>query len=350
MGTLLTSQASSTAASAAADGYDPTTGTYTIGGKTYRPASSMGGDATFTGLTPGSGQQLYVQFTPGNAEGGGYAGGWSSTTGTAANNYGYPSASGFVAAPGDMPGANSITNLNIQWPDSGGALGAIERGVQGIAPVAIAALGGAEGASLLGGGASAGGAAAAAGGDTGLSTLGGSVSSAADAFGTGGAQVAGDAVSAGAAQAGAQAATAAADASTAAADQSYQSLLNSWTSDATATNAAWSANGSFLDQLTGMLTNAAGGLGSSLLNGLGSAVAGSLINKLLVGTPSIPTMPTIPALPQVQQAPSASSVVGGLGGPGAGGGAPGVAATFLSGSGGVNPQQLILGRTTLLGS
>lgn len=68
-------------------------------------------------------------------------------------------------------------------------------------------------------------------------------------------------------------------------------------------------------------------------------------------TPEIPA-PAAPAAPPEQQAakmPSASSSVGAMGGTGQAGGAPGVAQTFLTGAGGVDPNKLMLGKSTLLG-
>ena len=47
--------------------------------------------------------------------------------------------------------------------------------------------------------------------------------------------------------------------------------------------------------------------------------------------------------------PDANTFVGGMTGTGQAGGAPGVAQTFLTGPGGVDPNNLQLGKTTLLG-
>lgn len=53
--------------------------------------------------------------------------------------------------------------------------------------------------------------------------------------------------------------------------------------------------------------------------------------------------------PQASKAPSVQSVQAGQAGAGQAGGAPGVAQTFLTGAGGIDPSLLNLGKTTLLG-
>ena len=53
--------------------------------------------------------------------------------------------------------------------------------------------------------------------------------------------------------------------------------------------------------------------------------------------------------PQASKAPTAQSIQAGQAGAGQAGGAPGVANTFLTGAGGVDPSTLNLGRATLLG-
>jgi hypothetical protein len=53
--------------------------------------------------------------------------------------------------------------------------------------------------------------------------------------------------------------------------------------------------------------------------------------------------------PQASQAPGARTIQAGQAGAGQAGGAPGVASTFLTGAGGVDPHTLNLGRATLLG-
>lgn len=53
--------------------------------------------------------------------------------------------------------------------------------------------------------------------------------------------------------------------------------------------------------------------------------------------------------PQASKAPTVMSVQASQAGTGQAGGAPGVAQTFLTGAGGVDPFQLNLGKSTLLG-
>lgn len=53
--------------------------------------------------------------------------------------------------------------------------------------------------------------------------------------------------------------------------------------------------------------------------------------------------------PQASKAPTAQTLQAGQAGAGQAGGAPGVAQTFLTGAGGIDPSLLNLGRTTLLG-
>ena len=53
--------------------------------------------------------------------------------------------------------------------------------------------------------------------------------------------------------------------------------------------------------------------------------------------------------PQASKAPTASTVINGQVGAGQAGGSPGVAQTFLTGPGGIDPSLLKLGKTTLLG-
>lgn len=63
------------------------------------------------------------------------------------------------------------------------------------------------------------------------------------------------------------------------------------------------------------------------------------------GTPKV----NAPTKMQAGQTPDALGTRQGLAGAGQGGGAPGIAQTFLSGTGGVDPSLLQLGRNTLLG-
>lgn len=59
--------------------------------------------------------------------------------------------------------------------------------------------------------------------------------------------------------------------------------------------------------------------------------------------------PQAPTKLQTAQNPNAQSVRNGIAGTGQGGGSPGIAQTFLSGVGGVNPALLQLGSNSLLG-
>ena len=67
------------------------------------------------------------------------------------------------------------------------------------------------------------------------------------------------------------------------------------------------------------------------------------------GVTQKPPKPNIPAMPQASQVPDANTAVKGQAGPGQAGGSPGVAQTFLTGPGGVDPSLLNLGKSTLLG-
>ena len=77
-----------------------------------------------------------------------------------------------------------------------------------------------------------------------------------------------------------------------------------------------------------------------------AAAGGMAASSLLAPKPSAPN---VPAPPQASQAPDVAGTVKGMAGAGQGGGAPGVAQTFLTGSGGVDPSLLQLGKNTLLG-
>lgn len=74
----------------------------------------------------------------------------------------------------------------------------------------------------------------------------------------------------------------------------------------------------------------------------GASVYGALNQP---GAPKVQT----PTELQSAKSPDATSVRSALAGPGQGGGAQGIAQTFLSGAGGVNPALLQLGSNTLLG-
>jgi hypothetical protein len=92
--------------------------------------------------------------------------------------------------------------------------------------------------------------------------------------------------------------------------------------------------------------------------GISAYVAGGLLGGLLLGQMTSkpgksPQMQAAapPPLPAAQTAktPDASAVAQGLAGTGQAGGTPGVAQTFLTGPGGIDPSLLQLGKTTLLG-
>lgn len=80
---------------------------------------------------------------------------------------------------------------------------------------------------------------------------------------------------------------------------------------------------------------------------VGGMVLASTMNK----QPSFqaPPAPQAPPASQASQAPDVQGVRAGQSGQGQAGGAPGVAQTFLTGGGGVDPNQLKLDKTTLLG-
>lgn len=80
---------------------------------------------------------------------------------------------------------------------------------------------------------------------------------------------------------------------------------------------------------------------------VGGLALGTMMNK----SPSIqaPQAPSAPPTPQAAQTPQAGDALKQVQGQGQAGGSPGVASTFLTGAGGVDPSQLNLGKTTLLG-
>ena len=85
-------------------------------------------------------------------------------------------------------------------------------------------------------------------------------------------------------------------------------------------------------------------LGVAALGGLAAATYNQSTKSK--GGPAI-TAPQAP--PQASKAPTAASVLKAQQGMGQAGGAPGVAQTFLTGSGGIDPSLLQLGKSTLLG-
>jgi len=80
------------------------------------------------------------------------------------------------------------------------------------------------------------------------------------------------------------------------------------------------------------------------------ALAGVAINYMLAPKPpNIPAPPTPAPPPQPSQMPNMSVIQKQLAGAGQAGGAPGIGQTMLTGPGGVDPNQLTLGKNTLLG-
>jgi len=65
--------------------------------------------------------------------------------------------------------------------------------------------------------------------------------------------------------------------------------------------------------------------------------------------PDMPALAPPVAPPQASKAPDAASVLKNTKTPTGGAGAPGVAGTFLTGAGGIDPNNLLLGKNTLLG-
>ena len=83
---------------------------------------------------------------------------------------------------------------------------------------------------------------------------------------------------------------------------------------------------------------------------IGGAVLGGLLgSQKEQPSMQMPQMPAAPPEPQAAKAPDSQTVRAGQAGMGQAGGAPGVADTFLTGAGGIDPKLLALGRTTLLG-
>lgn len=88
--------------------------------------------------------------------------------------------------------------------------------------------------------------------------------------------------------------------------------------------------------------------------GITAYVAAGMVGAFIgsqTGKSKTPAMQSAVAPPasQAAKAPDASSVAAGQAGAGQAGGAPGVAQTFLTGPGGIDPSLLNLGKTSLLG-
>jgi hypothetical protein len=77
-------------------------------------------------------------------------------------------------------------------------------------------------------------------------------------------------------------------------------------------------------------------------------VVGSFLSSQ-TNKPKTPALEQPAPPPQASKVPEASQVAAGQAGAGQAGGSPGVAQTFLTGPGGVDPSLLQLGKTTLLG-
>lgn len=92
-----------------------------------------------------------------------------------------------------------------------------------------------------------------------------------------------------------------------------------------------------------------GGDSSKLLPLLGGALVGVALASRQKAM-SMPQVATPDALPQASKAPDASSVLTSLLGTGQAGGSPGIAQTFLTGSGGVDSKSLTTTKKQLLGS
>ncbi len=83
-----------------------------------------------------------------------------------------------------------------------------------------------------------------------------------------------------------------------------------------------------------------------------ASAAGGMLLGAMQQQPSIPA-PMAPPAPPASQAASAPQVQGvqsAMSGTGQAGGAPGAASTMLTGTGGVDPNSLTLGKKTLLGA
>jgi hypothetical protein len=107
----------------------------------------------------------------------------------------------------------------------------------------------------------------------------------------------------------------------------------------------------------GGATATAGGLGAAGTTGLTSAQeiqlglsAASLAKTALTPTASVGTVAPATQVPNGPESQGASAAQAMMAGTGQAGGAPGVAQTLLTGTGGIDPSTLGLGRNTLLGS
>lgn len=81
----------------------------------------------------------------------------------------------------------------------------------------------------------------------------------------------------------------------------------------------------------------------------GAVVAGAVVGAVATRKPKMGKPPPPPKPPQMAKVPNAMDVRAGLMGSQQAGGSPGVAGTFLTGSGGVDPGGVNLRKTSLLG-
>ena len=119
--------------------------------------------------------------------------------------------------------------------------------------------------------------------------------------------------------------------------------------------AAGEATGGVAVDAAGLPLEAASAGGGGLFDGLTASqgVMAGLAASSLLGSmqkqPQIPTPTPVTAPPAMQSASSPTSLLSQLNGVGQGGGQKGVAQTLLSGTNGVDPTTLALGKNTLLG-
>lgn len=93
------------------------------------------------------------------------------------------------------------------------------------------------------------------------------------------------------------------------------------------------------------------GMDPTVMGIIGGAALGAGLGGMQKA-PSIPApqAPVAPPAAQAAQVPDAQSFLSKNSGTGQAGGAPGIAQTFLTGAGGIDPSKLDLNRKTLLGS
>lgn len=84
--------------------------------------------------------------------------------------------------------------------------------------------------------------------------------------------------------------------------------------------------------------------------GVGAGLIGGALLGGMTQSPKIPDAPKPTAPPQASQSPDAGAALANMRGTGQAGGAAGATQTMLTGPGGVNPDALTLGKSTLLGA